>query len=392
MLSHPSLKSWQKFGTSIFSQMTATANEVGAVNLAQGFPDFDGPNVLKEVAKRYIDTGSNQYVASVGLLPLREAVARRRSTTTGVDWNPQTEITITCGATEGLWCALTALLSPGDELLCFAPAYDSYEPAAFARVATTRYVPLMPPDFSLSKEVIRNFVNKNTKVILLNTPQNPCGKVYTKNELEWIRDIAEEFNLVVVADEVYEEIVFDGHKHVSISTIPRMRERCVIISSISKTYSYTGWKVGYVMANVELSSSIRNVHQFTVFCVPGPLQMAAAEALTIDDGYYTELKQQMNSQRLRLAKELMSLGWDVAEPAGTYFLSANYAKHCSLPDNEVAARLCRRSGIATIPMSTFYHGQPAPQHWLRFAFCKNDKTVETAVQRLRSINWQDIKA
>ncbi len=387
-----SVQSWQKFGTSIFSQMTAVANQVGAVNLAQGFPDFDGPNILKDVAKRFVDQGSNQYVASIGLPALRDAVAKRRSETSGVNWNPQDEITVTCGATEGLWCALTALLGVGDELLCFAPAYDSYEPAAFARGATTRYVPLIPPDFSLTRDMLRNSVNEKTKVILLNTPQNPCGKVYSRIELEWIRDVAEEFDLIVVADEVYEEIVFDGHVHVSISSIPRMLERCVIISSISKTYSYTGWKVGYVMAPKELTTAIRNIHQFTVFCVPGPLQLAASEALAIDRGYYANLKEQMNGQRLRLAKELKELGWQVSQPQGTYFLNASYSAHSSLHDAEMAQRLCRQAGIATIPMSTFYHGQPSPERWLRFAFCKTEKTVEAALNRIRAINWREISS
>jgi N-succinyldiaminopimelate aminotransferase len=382
---------WQRFGTSIFSQMTALANQVGAVNLAQGFPDFDGPDEIKRRAIESIEHGPNQYAAAIGLKPLRELVARRRQASSGVHYDADTEVTITTGATEGIYSTMQALLQPGDEVICFTPVYDMYEPAAHARGASVRFVQLMPPRYEFPRADVEKEISPRTQVIVLNSPQNPSGKIFSDSELQIIADVAQQHDLIVVADEVYEEITFDGYRHRSIADLPGMKERTVVVSSTAKTFSFTGWKVGYVLAQPQLTEAIRNVHQYTVFCTATPLQQAMTAAFELPQSYYEDLRENMRHSRDRLLAALQECGWEVCIPQGTYFITANYGKHSARKDQDLVRELARKFGIATIPMSTFYPGySAAPSTWLRFAFCKTPKTIDQAISRLHSITWPDL--
>jgi aspartate/methionine/tyrosine aminotransferase len=387
------LNDWNRFGTSIFSKMTALANQVGAINLAQGFPDFDGPDQIKHRALEAIAKGPNQYATSIGLRNLRQGIAKRRYRTTAMNYDPETEITVTSGATEGIYCALQALLQPGDEIICFEPSYDCYEPAAHARGAKTRYVRLQPPRFEFGMAQLEAQITSKTRLIVLNTPQNPSGKVFSRIELEIIAAAAIKHDLVVVADEVYDEIVFDSNQHLSIATFPGMRDRTVVVASTAKTYSFTGWKVGYTLASVPISTAIRNIHQYTVFCSAAPLQDAMFEAFELPDSYYDELRHMMLTARDRLLGALLRNGWKAEKPQGTYFICADFSEHSDVPDQRMALLLAEKAGIATIPMSSFYPGNSAdaaPRTWLRFAFCKVPKTIDRAIEKIDAIKWKSI--
>jgi N-succinyldiaminopimelate aminotransferase len=385
------LEDWSRFGTSIFSKMTALANQVGAINLAQGFPDFDGPDEIKRRAFESITKGPNQYATSIGLKELRQGISERRQSATSMKYDADTEVTVTSGATEGIYCALQALLRPGDEIVCFEPSYDCYEPAAHARGAKTRFVRLQPPTFEFAASQLEAQISPKTQLIVLNTPQNPSGKVFNRAELEIIAATAIKHDLVVVADEVYDEIVFDSNQHLSIASLPGMRDRTVVVGSTAKTYSFTGWKVGYTLASPSISTAIRNIHQYTVFCSASPLQDAMISAFELPSSYYDELRQVMLSARNRLMDALLRNGWKTPKPQGTYFICADYSAHCGLEDQQVAVQLAEKAGIATIPMSSFYPGvggDHVPRTWLRFAFCKTPKTIDRAIEKIDAIDWK----
>lgn len=382
-------KRWSKFGTSIFSLMTQAANRHGAVNLAQGFPNFDGPNEIKEAAIQAIRGDLNQYAPSTGLPRLRELLSQRMKKTSGLEFSPDHEVTVFSGATEALYCAFQAFLSPGDEFITFAPFFDCYPAGAYSAGANLVEVKLNAPDWTFSKSDLENAVTEKTKFILVNTPHNPTGRVFTRDEMQMIAEVAKKNDLLVITDEVYEELVYDGVPFTRMSTLDGMRERTVTISSSAKTFSLTGWKVGYTFASPELTRELRAVHQFTVFCSATPLQAGICKALELPDSYYQQLRAEYHERRDTLCQGLASLGFKFRKPEGTYFVVADYSHMSPLKDQEFALWLTETKKVAVIPTSVFYDDPgsiAAKQSFVRFAFCKDVNTLNAGLFNLRANN------
>lgn len=372
---------WERFGTSIFSVMTQKAIAAGAVNLAQGFPDFDGPDVIKDAAIRAIRGGFNQYAPAPGLLELRQLLAKRQERRTGLSYDPQTEVTVLSGATEALYCAFQAFFGPGDEILAFEPYFDSYPPAAFAAGAKIVGVPLEAPSFAFNPAALAAAITPRTKAILLNTPHNPTGRVLAREELEIIRQLVLKNDLLVITDEVYEELVYGSAKHISFATLPGMAERTLTISSTAKTFSFTGWKIGYAFGAAPLSKALRAVHQFTVFCSATPLQAGMIEALKLPELYFEELRADYSARRQELLRILTSAGFACSEPQGSYFILADYRAVRDVADVDFADWLTRTVKVACIPLSGFYDDAAAAlvkNRHVRFAFCKGIETMRAA--------------
>lgn len=375
------------FGTSVFTEITRLANEAQAVNLGQGFPDFDGPAFVKDAAIAAIGAGHGQYARMAGILPLTRALSAKYRRDYAMDWNPDTEITITSGATEALWATIGALCDVGDEVVLFEPFYDSYRAAVHAAGAAPRAVTIrapgqLAPGWAFDPDQLRRTINDRTRVILLNSPHNPTGKVFTRAELQLIADLAIEHDLVVVSDEVYEHLVYEG-AHVPISTLPGMRERTVTISSLGKTFSLTGWKIGWVCAPPDLSAAVRAAHQFITFATATPLQWGAVAAVEAGPAYYAELLDEYGARRHRLASGLEAAGFEVYWPEGTYFIAAGFSRFGFDDDLQFVRHLIATRGVAVIPPSGFYLNPEHGRTWVRFAFCKRDETLDAALQRLQ---------
>lgn len=382
----PSAK-WSRFGTSIFSLMTQAANRHGAVNLAQGFPNFDGPAEIKEAAIEAIRGELNQYAPSIGLPRLRAVLSERMAKVSGLLYSPDDEITVYSGATEALFCTFQAFLSPGDEILAFAPFFDCYPAGAFSSAAKLVEIPLTAPDWTFSTTDIEARITAKTKAILVNTPHNPTGRVFSRAELQVVAEIAQKYDLLVITDEVYEELVFDGKAFTRMATLPGMRERTVVISSSAKTYSLTGWKVGFTYAPAHLTQELRAVHQFTVFCSATPLQAGMVAALQLPDSYYENLRREYQARRDLLCGGLESLGFKFRRPEGTYFVVADYSHMSTLPDREFSLWLTEHKKVAVIPTSVFYENPrevASKQSYVRFAFCKDLATLEAGLKHLRA--------
>ncbi|MEW6279727.1 MAG: aminotransferase class I/II-fold pyridoxal phosphate-dependent enzyme [Candidatus Eremiobacterota bacterium] len=370
------------FGESIFTHMTRLANQHGAVNLSQGFPDFDGPDWLKEAACEAIRRGPNQYAPSAGAADLRQALHRKMLRDYRLDYHPETEITVTSGATEALFATLQGLLDPGDEVLLLEPYYDSYPACVVMAGGIPRYLPMRGDGFRLDPDELERAVTPATRLLMLNSPNNPTGKVFTQEELDRVADLAVRRDLVVVSDEVYEHLVFEPEVHRPLASFPGMRERTVTISSISKTMSMTGWKVGWAMAPSELTRAVRSAKQFITFCSVAPLQNAVAATL---DRLPELLPAQVAEYRRRrdaLTATLEEFGLTVRAPAGTYFIVADIRPVTRDDDLAFCERLTRERGVAAIPCSAFYHDRQQVSHLVRFAFCKNLATLEEARRRL----------
>jgi N-succinyldiaminopimelate aminotransferase len=371
------------FGTSVFAEVTALALEHGAVNLGQGFPDFDGPEFVKEAAVAALRAGHNQYAPMPGLPALQKAVADHQRRFYGLEHDPAAEITIHAGATEALCATLAALLDPGDEAIVFQPFYDAYLPGIALAQAIPRIVPLAPPEFRLDPDALEAAVSPRTRLLVLNSPGNPAGRVLSREELAAIAAVCVRHDLLAVADEVYEHIVFDG-AHVPLATLAGMRERTVTISSAGKTFSLTGWKVGWTCAPAPLAAAVRAVHQFVIFAVATPLQHAVAAALAADDAYYARLNATYRDRRDRLCGGLEEVGFGGRRPEGTYFALADI-RPLGYDDDETFCRtLVERVGVAAIPVSAFTAGKGV-RHLVRFAFCKDDATLEEGLRRLRRL-------
>jgi aspartate/methionine/tyrosine aminotransferase len=380
--------SWQKFGTSIFSVMTQTANKHGAINLAQGFPNFDGPTEIKNAASTAIAGSWNQYAPSAGLIELRELAAKRMLATSKLDFDPATEITVFSGATEALFCSFLAFFEEGDEIITFAPYFDCYPAGAFAVKARLKEVPLKTPTWEPDIEALAKAITPNTKALLINTPHNPTGRVFNRAELSQIAAIALKHNLLVMTDEVYDELVFDDNELTRFASLPGMRERTITITSTAKTYSVTGWKVGFTFAPKHLTDELRAVHQFTVFCSATPLQKALCSALALPDSYYTQLRREYTQRRDYLYKELTNIGFAIHKPAGTYFMCADYSQFSKEGDVDFAMTLAEKIGVAVIPTSVFFNEPELiskKQHYVRFAFCKDLETLQQGVERLKRL-------
>ena len=376
---------WDRFGSSIFSVMTQRALAANAINLAQGYPDFDGPQAIKDAAIAAIKDGMNQYAPSAGLLEFRQLLGAEKTRATGLAYDPISEITVFSGATEAIFCALQALLEAGDEVIAFEPFYDSYGAAAHAAGAKLVGVQLKPPHWQFDPSSLRRAITSKTRMLLLNSPHNPTGRVFEQDELIEIRNLAVEHDLLVITDEVYEALVFAPHIHRSIATLPGMKERTVVVSSTSKTFSFTGWKVGYAFSPAKIMNLLRTVHQFTVFCSATPLQAGMIAALKLPATYYSDLNDHYRARRDELVALLNRTGFKCTAPQGTYFALADYSHHKDVDDFTFANWLTDTGKVAVVPISGFYcrPDDAARQlRFVRFAFCKSSETLQAAERNL----------
>lgn len=375
-----------EFGTTIFAEMSALALRTGSINLGQGFPDTDGPEEVREAAVRALRDGrGNQYPPGPGVPELRTAVAAHQERRYGLSYDPDTEVLVTAGATEAIAAALLALVEPGDEVVAFEPYYDSYA-ACIAMAGGTRVpVTLRPHDgsFRLDLDELRAAVTDRTRLLLINTPHNPTGTVLTREELTAIAELAVEQDLLVVTDEVYEHLVFDDAEHLPLATFPGMRERTVSIGSAGKTFSFTGWKVGWITSTPGLVSAVRSAKQFLTYVSSGPFQYAVAEALALPDSYFTAFREDMLAKRDLLAAGLADAGFKVFKPAGTYFVTTDIRPLGESDGFAFCRALPERAGVVAIPNAVFYDHREEGAPFVRFAFCKRTEVLTDAAERLR---------
>ncbi|MEU9172037.1 pyridoxal phosphate-dependent aminotransferase [Streptomyces sp. NPDC048420] len=375
-----------EFGTTIFAEMSALALKTGSINLGQGFPDTDGPEEVREAAVRALRDGrGNQYPPGPGVPELRTAIAAHQERRYGLSYDPDTEVLVTAGATEAIAAALLALVEPGDEVVAFEPYYDSYA-ACIAMAGGTRVpVTLRPHDdsFRLDLDELRAAVTDRTRLLLINTPHNPTGTVLTREELTAIAELAVERDLLVVTDEVYEHLVFDEAEHLPLATFPGMRERTVSIGSAGKTFSFTGWKVGWITAAPGLVSAVRSAKQFLTYVSSGPFQYAVAEALALPDSYFSAFREDMLAKRNLLANGLAEAGFGVFRTAGTYFITTDIGPLGETDGFAFCRALPERAGVVAIPNAVFYDHREAGAPFVRFAFCKRTEVLADAAERLR---------
>ncbi|MEW5660527.1 pyridoxal phosphate-dependent aminotransferase [Streptomyces cinereoruber] len=377
-----------EFGTTIFAEMSALAARTGAINLGQGFPDTDGPEEVREAAVRALRDGrGNQYPPGPGVPELRTAIADHQRERYGLKYDPDAEVLVTAGATEAIAASLLALVEPGDEVIALEPYYDSYA-ACVAMAGGTRVpVTLRPHEgaYVLDLDELRAAVTDRTRLILLNTPHNPTGTVLTRAELTAVAELAVERDLLVVTDEVYEHLVFDGAEHVPIASLPGMRERTVTISSAGKTFSFTGWKVGWITASPELTSAVRAAKQFLTYVSSGPFQYAVAEALRLPDTYFDGLRADLAAKRDLLSEGLAQAGFEVYRPSGTYFVTTDIRPLGATDGFAFCRSLPERAGVVAIPNAVFYDHRDEGAPFVRFAFCKRTEVLEDAVSRLKRL-------
>src|ERR1700720_3331796 len=390
----------EQFTESVIREMTRLAMKHGAVNLSQGFPDFAAPAEIKEAARQAISDDINQYAITWGAKPLRDAIVEKFERTQGIRVDPEREITICCGSTEAMMSAMMAIINPGDEIVVFEPFYENYGPDAILSGATPRFVKMRPPVDENSfwsyddKELAAAF-GPNTKAIILNTPNNPTGKVFTRAELEYIRDLCVRWNAFCITDEIYEHMLYDGAKHISMATVDGMRERTITINALSKTYSVTGWRVGWAIAPAEATSAIRKVHDFLTVGAAAPLQEAGAIALKQPQSYYDKLATTYAEKRARLLKILTASGFKVYKPRGAYYIMTDIS-HFPDPDPRrfaagtkdvsFAKYLVEEIGVATVPGSSFYNDARDGANQIRFTFCKKESTLAAAEERLARLH------
>ena len=375
----------QKFPESVIREMTRIAALHDALNLAQGFPDFDPPRELTEAAKRALDGGYNQYSITWGAQELREAIARRAKAFNGIDTDPEANLVVTCGSTEAMMAAMLSLINSGDEALIFEPFYENYGPDAIVSGARPRYVRMAWPDWSVDEEALKGAFTEHTKALILNTPNNPTGKVFDRDELKLIADLCADHDVVAVTDEIYEHIIFDGARHVSLATIGDMADRTITINGLSKTYSATGWRVGWAIAPKTLASALRRTHDFLTVGAPHPLQIAAAAALELPESYYRDLARMYQEKRDVFVRGLQEAGLDCRPPRGAYYVMASFDGFPFDDDWAFAMHLVERLRIAVVPGSSFYGEAKDGRRFVRFMFSKRDETLKEAVHRLRAL-------
>ncbi|MBV2152903.1 pyridoxal phosphate-dependent aminotransferase [Kitasatospora sp. SUK 42] len=372
-------------GTTIFAEMSALATATGSINLGQGFPDTDGPEEVREAAVRALREGrGNQYPPGPGIPELRTAIAEHQQRFHGLAYDPDTEVLVTAGATEAIAAALLALLEPGDEVIALEPFYDSYAACIAMAGATRRPLTLRAPDFRPDLDELRALITPRTRLLLINTPHNPTGTVLTAEELAGIAELAVEHDLLVITDEVYEHLVF-GAVHHPIAALPGMRERTVCISSAGKTFSFTGWKVGWVTASPALVSAVRTAKQYLTYVSAGPFQYAVAEALRLPDGYFDTLRADLLRKRDLLLDGLTAAGFRAFTPEGTYFITTDITPLGEKDGIEFCRALPERCGVVAIPNAVFYDNTEAGRSQVRFAFCKKDEVLQEAAARLRRL-------
>ena len=375
----------REFGTTIFAEMSALAVATGSVNLGQGFPDSDGPPELLDAAVLGILSGENQYPPGPGRPELRHAVAEHQRRFYRLEVDPDTEVLVTAGATEAIAAAVLALCEPGDEVVTFEPYYDSYAASIALAGAVRRTVPLRWPEFAVDEVALRAAFSERTRLVLLNSPHNPTGKVFSRAELELVAALAVEHGALVVTDEVYEHLVFDGLEHVPMATLPGMAEGTLTISSAGKTFSVTGWKVGWATGPAVLVSAVRGVKQFLTYVASGPFQPAVATGLGLGDAVYAEVAASLQTRRDLLARGLETAGFEVSRPAGTYFVVAD-ARPLGYDDGMALCRaLPELAGVVAVPVSVFCDDKDAARSLVRFAFCKQEHVLQDAVRRLSAL-------
>lgn len=373
------------FGQTIFAEMSRLAVEHDAINLGQGFPDFDGPDFIKDAAAKAMRDGHNQYARLLGAAPLNRAIAERFNTDSGVGIEPDRHVTVTSGCTEAIAASMLGLVNPGYEVILFEPYYDSYRACVSMAGATPKFVTLNAPDWSFDAAAFRAAFTDRTRAVLLNTPHNPTGKVFTRDELALIAECCIERDVIALTDEVYEHLVYDG-EHVRLAALPGMFDRTVTMSSLGKTFSLTGWKIGWSIAPDDLTAAVRAAHQFLVFAVAHPLQHGAAAALGAEVSYYDELRETFRERRDLLIDGLSSIGFTVHPASAGYFVMADHTAFGFDDDVAFAKHLIEQTGVVGIPPSAFYHDPGPARSMTRFAFCKKRETLEAALERLARLN------
>ncbi len=371
-------------GTTIFTQMSALAQQHNAINLSQGFPDFDGPRYLQARLAHHVSEGANQYAPMTGALPLREAIAEKTAELYGYRPDVNSDITVTAGATEALYAAITALVRPGDEVICFDPSYDSYAPAVELSGGVLKRIALQPPGFRVDWTAFAALLSRKTRLVILNTPHNPSATVWRSADFAALWQAIADQEIYVLSDEVYEHICFDGAGHASVLAHPQLRQRAVAVSSFGKTFHMTGWKVGYSVAPAAISAEIRKVHQYLTFSVNTPAQLAIADMLRHEPAHYRELSAFYRARRDRLAQALERSRFKVLPCEGTYFLLADYSAISDLDDVSFCQWLTKEVGVAAIPLSVFCAG-PFPHKLIRLCFAKQEATLDAAAERLCQI-------
>ena len=378
-----------RFTESVIREMTREALKHGAVNLSQGFPDFPAPADIKEAAMRAIEADVNQYAITWGARDFREAIAEKTKWYLGLDVDPETELTVTCGSTEGMIAAMMATVDPGEEVVIFEPFYENYAPDAILSDARPRYVPLRAPDWTFDRDELRAAFNERTKAIIICNPNNPTGKVFTRDELEFIAALCREHDALCFTDEIYEHIVFPREdrevEHISMAQLEGMRERTLVVNSMSKTYSVTGWRVGYVLAPADVTNAVRKVHDFLTVGAAAPLQRAGAYALRMPPEYYEGLQREYERRRDMLLPALEEVGFKVFRPDGAYYVMTDIGRFGFRDDVEFTRHLIREIGVACVPGSSFYSRPELGARQVRFCFCKRDETLEAAADRLRGL-------
>jgi aspartate/methionine/tyrosine aminotransferase len=380
----------EHFTESVIREMTRQAMLHGAINLSQGFPDFPAPAAVKLAAQEAVAGDVNQYAITWGAKKLRQAIARQMGVWQGIAVDPETQVTVCCGATEAMISTLLAVCNPGDEVVIFEPFYENYGPDAVLSGARPKFVKLRPPgtddgDWTFDEGELRAAFHRQTKVIIVNTPNNPTGKVFARAELELIRDLCLEFDVLAIADEIYEHILYDGVRHISIASLAGMSERTVTISALSKTYSVTGWRVGWAVAPAEIADGIRKVHDFLTVGAPAPLQEAGAVALGLPASYYEGLAEGYRARRDRLMPALVEAGFRCFRPRGAYYVMTDISGFGFADDLAFARHLVKEVGVAAVPGSSFYRDSRDGAQQVRFAFCKRNETLDAASERLRKL-------
>jgi aspartate/methionine/tyrosine aminotransferase len=374
-----------QFTESVIREMTRLAAEHNAINLAQGFPDFGAPDDIKRAAQDAIADDFDQYAITWGAKPFRDAIRTKYQKWYGMDYDPEREITVCCGATEGMIATLLAVTNPGDEIIIFEPYYENYGPDALLCEAQRKLVTLRPPDWTFDPDELRRAFSGKTKAIVLNSPNNPTGKVFTRAELEVIANLCQEFDALAITDEIYEHIIYDGASHIPIATLPGMREQTVLVNSMSKTYSVTGWRVGFVLAAPDLTDSIRKVHDFLTVGAAAPLQQAGVTALNLPDSYYEKLSVEYQKRRDLLLKRLEEAGFRCYSPHGAYYIMSDISEF-GFPDDVAFVRhMIEEVGVAAVPGSSFFSDSNSGASLIRFCFCKKYETLNEAGNRLRRI-------
>jgi aspartate/methionine/tyrosine aminotransferase len=380
----------EHFTESVIREMTRQAMVHGAINLAQGFPDFSAPEEVKRAAQEAVASDINQYAITWGAKSLRNAIARKMRKWQALEIDPEREITVCCGSTEAMISTLLAMCNSGDEVVIFEPFYENYGPDAILSGANPRFVKLRPPaspgaEWTFDENELRKAFHNHTKAVILNTPNNPTGKVFSREELELVRDLCVEFDVIAITDEIYEHIIYDGVKHISMATLDGMRDRTVTINGLSKTYSVTGWRVGWTVAPPEITDAIRKVHDFLTVGAPAPLQEAGAIALDLPQGYYEKLAERYRTRRDHLIPSLAEAGFHCFRPRGAYYVMTDISAFEFADDISFTRHLVSEIGVAAVPGSSFYHDPHNGARQVRFAFCKREQTIDEAARRLKKL-------